>query len=132
MTEDPTLDHVFACARAALDKRGSDPVILDMRRLASFTDYFLLVSGSSDRRVQTIAEAAIQAMKELGLRPSGVEGLRDGRWVLVDFSDWVVHVFYEEVRSFYDLEGLWFDAKRVELPPAVSAPANRATQGSRS
>jgi ribosome-associated protein len=130
MTEEPTLDHVFACARAAADKRGTDLMILEVGELSSFTDYFLLVSGSSDRRVQTIAEGVIQAMKERGVRPSGVEGLRDGRWVLVDYGDWVVHVFYEEVRGFYDLEGLWFDAARVEPPPEGFGPAGRATQGS--
>jgi ribosome-associated protein len=129
MSEESTLDHVFACARAAVDKRGSDLVILDVSGLSSFTDYFLVVSGSSDRRVQTIAEAVIQVMKERGVRPFGVEGMRDGRWALADFGDWVVHVFYEEARGFFDLEGLWFDAKRVEPPSEVFEPADRVSQG---
>lgn len=122
MTEDPILDLVFECARVAADKRGTDLVVLDLRKLASFTDFFLLVSASSDRRVQTIAEAAVQAMKERGVSPLGTEGLREGRWALVDFGDFVLHVFYEEARGQFDLEGFWFDAKRVEIPAEVLAP----------
>lgn len=116
MTEDATLETVMACVGAALDKRGADPVVLDVRKLSGVTDYYLIVSGSSDRRVQTIAEAVLDSAAEGGRKPLGVEGLREGRWVLLDFGDWVAHVFYEEVREFYDLEGLWFDAPRVEIP----------------
>jgi ribosome-associated protein len=128
MTEETSLQSVFACARVAVDMRARDPMILDVRDLCSFTDYFLIVSGSSDRRVQTIAEAIIQDMKERGVRPVGVEGLREGRWVLVDFGDWVVHVFYEDIRAFYDLEGLWFDAKRVEPPVEAKEQGDRIIQ----
>ena len=131
MTDDPTLDHLFACARAAADKRATDVVALDVRGLSSFTDYFLIASGSSDRRVQTIAEAVVTTMKELGVRPLGMEGAREGRWVLVDFGEWVVHVFYEDVRGVFDLEGLWFDAKRVELPAEVFEPAQKTPAGAR-
>ncbi len=123
MPEASPLDAIFACAAAALDKRADDPVVLDVRGLSGVADYFLIVTGSSDRRVQTIAEAAIEAMKERGVRPLGVVGLREGRWVLVDYGEWVLHVFYEELRGFYDLEGLWFDAKRVELPSEVAGMA---------
>ncbi len=126
MSETSTLDAVFECARAAADKRGTDLLVLDVRELSSFTDYFLLVSGSSDRRVQTIGEAVLQAMKQRGIRPLGSEGLRQGRWVLLDFGSWVVHVFYEDLRAFYDLEGLWFDAKQVSLPPDVFRAAETA------
>jgi len=131
MTEDATLDHLFACAKAAADKRATDLVALDVRGLASFTDYFLIVSGSSDRRVQTIADAVVETMKGRGVRPLGTEGAREGRWVLVDFGDWVVHVFYEDVRGFFDLEGLWFDAKRVELPAEVLEPERHSSAGVR-
>jgi ribosome-associated protein len=131
MTEDATLEHLFAGAKAAADKRATDLVALDVRGLSSFTDYFLIASGSSDRRVQAIADAVVDAMKERGLRPLGKEGTREGRWVLVDFGDWVVHVFYEDVRGFYDLEGLWFDAKRVELPAEIFEPAQRTSTGTR-
>ncbi len=122
MSEDPILERVLTCARAAADKRGSDIVVLDVRKVASFSDYFLIVSGSSDRRVQSIAEAVLQRMKEQGRRPFGVEGVREGRWALLDFGDWVVHVFYEDVRAEFGLEELWFDAPRVPLPEDVLEP----------
>ncbi|MBI5442632.1 MAG: ribosome silencing factor [Deltaproteobacteria bacterium] len=121
MTEERALQRIFACAAAAVEKRAERPVVLDVRGLSGVADYYLIVSGSSDRRVQTIAEAVIETMREEGVRPLGVEGLREGRWVLVDFGEWVAHVFYEEMRDFYDLEGLWFDAPRVELPAGLEA-----------
>ncbi len=119
MTEASALENVFACARAAADRKAGDLRVLDVRGLSSFTDYFLIASGSSDRRVQSIAEAVVEAMKERGIRPLGVEGVREGRWALIDFGEWVVHVFYEDLRAFYDLEGLWFDARPVEIPAEV-------------
>ncbi len=130
MSETAILDRVLDCARVAADKRGTDVVVLDVGKMSSFTDYFLIVSGSSDRRVQTIAESIVQAMKEQGVSPLGVEGLRDGRWALVDFGAWVVHVFYEEARGVFDLEEFWFDAPRVELPDDLYLPVS-ATPGGR-
>ncbi len=126
MEENGTLERVFECARVAAEKRGTDIVVLDMRATASFTDYFLIVNGSSDRRVQTVAEAVLEAMKRRGVRPLGVEGLKEGRWVLLDFGDWVVHVFYEEARAEYGLEDLWFDAPRVEVPAHLLEPRREA------
>lgn len=133
MTPASTLDNVLACAKTVRDRKGSDPQVLDVRGLSSFTDYFLIVSGSSDRRVQSIAEAVVEEMKSRGIRPLGMEGLREGRWVVIDFGEWVVHVFYEDVRAFYDLEGLWFDARSVEIPaePADGPVASQATSGVR-
>ncbi|GAB4253931.1 MAG: ribosome silencing factor [Deferrisoma sp.] len=110
------------CAAAAAEKRGADLAVLDVRKLAGFTDYFLIVSGSSDRRVQSIAEGVLDAMKERGVRPLGVEGIREGRWALLDFGDWVVHVFYEDVRQEFGLEDLWFDAPRVPVPGEILHP----------
>ncbi|MDF1553323.1 MAG: ribosome silencing factor [Deferrisomatales bacterium] len=130
MSETGILDRVLDCARVAADKRGTDIVVLDVGKMSSFTDYFLIVSGSSDRRVQTIAESIVQRMKEQGVLPLGVEGLRDGRWALIDFGDWVVHVFYEEARGVFDLEEFWFDAPRVELPEDLYVPVS-ATPGGR-
>ena len=129
MSETAILDRVLDCARVAADKRGTDVVVLDVGKMSSFTDYFLIVSGSSDRRVQTIAESIVQAMKEKGVSPLGVEGLRDGRWALVDFGAWVVHVFYEEARGVFDLEEFWFDAPRVELPDDLYLPVSAAPGG---
>ncbi|MBI5016590.1 MAG: ribosome silencing factor [Deltaproteobacteria bacterium] len=130
MTEDQTLSNVLAGVRAAVDRRGAQPVVLDVRRLSGVTDYYVIVSGSSDRRVQAIAEGVLEALGERGVRPLGVEGIAEGRWALVDYGDWVLHVFYEELRGYYDLEGLWFDAPRVELPADTpeSSPAHPAVR----
>lgn len=131
MTEASTLDLVLECARVAADKRGADLLILDVKGKSSFTDYFFLVSGSSDRRVQTIAEAVVEAMKKRGHRPLGVEGVREGRWALIDFGEWVVHVFYQDLRGVFDLEGLWFDAVEVPIPAEILEPEAQVSQGRR-
>lgn len=123
MADDSTLALLFECVRAAADRRGSNPVLLDVRRLSGVTDYYLVVSGSSDRRVQAIGDGILEAMAERGVRPLGVEGLKEGRWVVLDYGEWVVHAFYEELRGYYDLEGLWFDAPRVEVPAEFLAPS---------
>jgi ribosome-associated protein len=104
---------------AALSKKALEPVLLDVTGQASYTDYILLVSGSSDRHVQTITDAVIEALGKERRRPIGVEGTREGQWSLIDFGDLVVHVFYHPMRDFYDLEGLWCDAPRVaiDVPP---------------
>jgi ribosome-associated protein len=128
---DPIREAVLACARVAADNKAADLLLLDVRRLTTIADYFLLASGSSDRRVQSIAEAVLDAMRERGRRPLGAEGLREGRWVLLDFGDFVVHVFYEEVRAAFDLEGLWFDAERVELPSEILEPPRPVLPGTR-
>jgi ribosome-associated protein len=100
---------------AALEKKALEPVLLEVKDHSSYTDYILLVSARSDRHVQAVADAVIEALKKRGTRPLGVEGKRDGHWTLLDFGDLVVHVFYHPMREFYDLEGLWIDAPRVPL-----------------
>ena len=101
-----------------MDRKAIDLVILEVKDLSSFTDYFLICSGNSDRQVQAIAAHLEEKLGKEGLRPLGMEGKRDGRWVLLDYGDVVVHVFYNPVREFYDLERLWSEAPRLELPPA--------------
>jgi ribosome-associated protein len=103
------------CLKAALEKKALDPVLLELKGTTSFTDYFLLCSGKSDRQVQAIAQGIEEALKKKGIRPLGQEGMTGGRWVLMDFADVVVHIFLEPVRNFYDLEGLWIDAPRINL-----------------
>jgi ribosome-associated protein len=103
------------CLKAALEKKALDPVLLELKGASSFTDYFLLCSGKSDRQVQAIAQAIEEALKKKGIRPLGQEGMIGGRWVLIDYEDVVVHIFLEPVRRFYDLEGLWIEAKRIDL-----------------
>jgi len=110
-------ERAFLCARALMDRKAIDLVILEVKDLSSFTDYFLICSGNSDRQVQAIARHAEEKLGEEGLHPLGIEGKRDGRWVLLDYGDVVIHVFYHPVREFYDLERLWSEAPRLELPP---------------
>ena len=109
----------IAAMEAALDKRALDPVLIDVSAMGSYTDFIGVVSGRSDRQVDAIAEAIGLAMKARGLYPLGREGSGTGRWTLLDFGAFVVHVFYHPVREFYDLESLWIEAPRVKLdvPP---------------
>jgi ribosome-associated protein len=100
---------------AALEKKGLEPVLLDVSELCSYTEYLLLVSGRSDRQVEAIAEAVGIELKKRGRTALGVEGISSGQWALLDYGDVVVHVFYHPVREHYDLEGLWIDATRVEI-----------------
>ena len=105
------------CARAALDHKAIDLAILEVKKLSSFADYFVISSGSSDRQVQAIASHIEEKLGKQGLHPLGIEGKREGRWVLLDYGDVVIHIFYQPVREFYDLERLWSDAPKLELPP---------------
>ncbi len=109
------LELATICGRAALDAKAEDLLILDVRGIASFTDYFVIMSGRSSRHVQGLAETLESAMRSKRISAAKAEGIKDGMWVLLDFGDVVVHIFYHEQRSFYDLEGLWHDAPRVEI-----------------
>jgi len=95
------------------DKKAKDIVVLDVRKITTISDYFIICSTSNERQARAIADDLRVRMKELGKRELGVEGVADGRWVLQDFADIVVHVFHESQREFYDIEGLWADAKQV-------------------
>jgi len=101
--------------KAAVEKKAFDIVLLEMRKITSFTDYFLLCSGRSDRQVQAIAQSIEDELEKEGVRLLGQEGKTEGRWILMDYGDVVVHIFLEPIRAFYDLEGLWIDAPRVDL-----------------
>ena len=104
------------CAKAALEKKAFNVTILELKKASSLTDYFLICSGRSDRQVQAIAESIEEKMSEKGARPLGEEGMREGRWVLMDYDDVVIHIFYDPVRRHYDLEGLWIEAPRIDSP----------------
>lgn len=104
-----------ACAQVALDTKAEDVVILDVRGVSSFTDYFVIMSGRSTRHVQGLAETIEGALRSKRVKTAKAEGLQEGMWVLLDFDDVVVHIFYHDQRSFYDLEGLWHDAARIRL-----------------
>jgi len=103
------------CARTAVEKKAEDLIILDVRKLCSFTDYFVIISGRSTRHVQGLAEAIEDEFRSKRLSTSKSEGLKEGIWVLLDYSDVIVHIFYSETRKFYDIEGLWHDAPRISL-----------------
>jgi len=109
------LDKAVLCLKIINERKAIDPVLFDVRELTSITDYFIVTSGSSSRQVQTIAKHIVRRMREEGLKVYGMEGEQQGHWVLIDYNDVVIHVFYEPVREFYDLEGLWAEAPRVDL-----------------
>lgn len=109
----------FVAAGYALEKKGLDLRLLELSGLSSLTDYLLIVTGRSDRQVQAIAEAIrLGLKKDHATLPLAVEGMDEGRWVLLDYGDVMIHVFQESVRHFYDLEGLWSDAPEVPVPGA--------------
>ena len=103
-------------AEAALDKKAARIEIIDVRGKVDYTDYVVVMSGRSDRQVAAIARGIEEDLKQKhGAKCSGVEGLPQGNWVLLDFGDVVVHIFHQDTRGYYDLEGLWLDADRVEF-----------------
>lgn len=113
------LEKAKISAEAAIDLKATNPVAIDVHELVSFADVFVILTGRSDRQVRAIAEAIARALSRRDEKPLSIEGLDEGRWVLMDFADVIVHVFQEEVRSQYDLERLWSDAPRLDLglPP---------------
>ena len=113
-------EKTLLLTRFALEKKAYDLVVLEVRELTSIADYFSLCSGRSDRQVQSIAQGLDENGREEGFKPFAVEGMQRGHWVLMDFSDVIVHVFYEPVREFYDLDGLWGHAPRAKLPEAYA------------
>jgi ribosome-associated protein len=126
-----TRTQAIAAMEAALDKRALEPVLIDVSGIGSYTDFIGIVSGRSDRQVDAIAEGISQALKAHGLRPLGQEGSGNGRWTLLDFGAFVIHVFYHPVREFYDLESLWIEAPRVKLdvPPEATLQQPDALYG---
>jgi len=105
-------------AGAAMDKKALDPIVLDLRDLSSVADFFVILTGTSDRHVQAVAHNVMEAFDSLGTKLLGEEGLRNGNWVLMDYGEIVVHVFLESVREYYDIERLWLDAPRLDLDGA--------------
>lgn len=104
--------------RAAESKKATDLKVLDLTGITSFTDYFLVCTGANQRQIQAISDEIGQKLKERGEYPISVEGYRDAEWVLVDYGDFVVHIFSPRARAYYDLERLWRNAKNVSIPAA--------------
>ncbi len=115
MKQPDALVKAARAAEAAADRKAEDLVALDVRGLTSFADVFLLATGRSTRQVRSIADAVEEAAIALGDKPLGIEGYDEGRWILLDLGDVIVHVFHNEVRDFYDLERLWSEAPALEL-----------------
>jgi len=112
--------EVQLAIRCAADKKAFDIVALDLRSIASFTEFFIIASGSNQRQVQAVADViSEQLKKQLQTRPVRVEGYNAAEWVLLDYGDFIVHMFNEKSREFYDLARLWRDARRVEIPPDI-------------
>jgi ribosome-associated protein len=114
-------ERVRLALHAAAEKKAHDLVVLDLREVASFTDYFVIASGTNVRQVQAVAdEVQEQLRRQLNVRPARVEGYNSAEWVLLDYGDFILHVFEEKSRRFYDLERLWRDAARVPVPADVA------------
>jgi ribosome-associated protein len=120
-TDTGGLDGAMAALSVALDKKALEPILLDVRELCSYCNYQLVISGRSDRQVDAISEGIQVALKQDGMRPLSSEGMRSGQWALLDYGDFVVHVFHHPVREHYDLEGLWNDAPRVPIEVPADA-----------
>lgn len=123
MTSSDGLQKALLCTRAALERKAIDLVVVDVGALTSITDYLVICTGRSDRQVQSIAQAIEEALGTQSIRPISIEGMRRGQWVLLDYGDVVVHVFYQPVREFYDLERLWEHAPRVQIPEPLRSEA---------
>ena len=118
---EPLDERVLLALHAAAEKKAHDLVVLDLREVASFTDFFVIASGTNVRQVQAVAdEVQEQLRRRLGVKPARVEGYNTAEWVLLDYGDFILHVFEEKSRRFYDLERLWRDAARVAVPADVS------------
>ena len=121
---DPSLDLYV---KAALGRKALGLVVLDVRDLTSVADAFIICSGRSNRQVTAIAEFIQTELKKVGIKPLSVEGKKEGHWVLLDYGHVIIHVFYESVRNFYDLEGLWVDAKRIKTKSLIEAMKKEVT-----
>jgi ribosome-associated protein len=120
MDTDFAPEPICRAVQAARDKKALDLVLLDLRARVAFTDYFLLCTGTSTRQVQAIADAVEEQLGRMGFAPVHVEGYESAEWVLIDCLDFVVHIFSERARAYYDLERLWRSARRIPIPEETS------------
>jgi len=119
-------ERICSALHSAGEKKAIDPVVLDLREIASFTDYFVIVSGQNERQVQAISDEVYEQLKKSGETAARVEGYKTAEWILLDYGDFVVHVFEQKARQFYDLERLWRESKRVALPPEFGNDSGRS------
>jgi ribosome-associated protein len=114
-------EKALLCVRFALEKKAYDLVVMEVGDLTSLADYFVVCTGRSDTQVQAITQSVETNLARLGIHPLAIEGYGHGQWVVLDYGDVVVHIFFEPVREFYDLERLWSGAPRVGLPEPYSS-----------
>jgi ribosome-associated protein len=119
-------ERIITALQAASEKKALDLVVMDLREVATFTDYFVIVSGTNQRQVQAISDDVFERLKKAGTPAARVEGRQTAEWILLDYGDFIVHVFDDKARKFYDLERLWRDAKRIE-PPSEFAAASESS-----
>jgi ribosome-associated protein len=117
-------ERIRMALKAAAEKKALDLIVLDLREIASFTDYFVITSGTNERQVQAISDEVFETLKKAGTAAARVEGYKTAEWILLDYGDFVVHVFDEKARRFYDLERLWRESRRVELPKELAGEAS--------
>jgi ribosome-associated protein len=117
-------ERIRMALSGAAEKKAMNSVVLDLRQIASFTDYFVITSGTNERQVQAISDEIVETLKRAGTPTARVEGYKSAEWILLDYGDFVVHVFDEKARKFYDLERLWRESQRVELPPELQGEFN--------
>ena len=98
-----------------LEKKAVNPVILDLKKFQTFTDYFIIVSGTSNKHAQALADSVKEFNKKSKFPLLGEEGYRDGKWILLDYGEVIIHIFDEELREFYDIEGLWLEAEKIDV-----------------
>ena len=110
-----SLERALKCAEFALDKKGVDVKILEIARISSIADYLVLATGMSDKQVQAIADSVRKGLKKFG-KALDIEGVREGKWVVIDYGDVLVHIFVDELRHYYDLDKLWGDAPLIDNP----------------
>ncbi len=129
MTNKQVFEKALLCIRFALDKKAYDLELLEVSKLTSVADYFLICTGRSDTQVRAIAQHIEESLAGRGIRPLAMEGYKRGQWVLIDYGDVVIHIFYQPIRGFYDLEGLWMRAPRVRLPEPYYSQARSFVTG---
>ncbi len=115
-----SIEKARLCLKTIQERKALDPVLLHVEALTSVADYFIITGGSSTRQVQAIARHLRDTLRQAGVRPFGAEGEQDGHWILMDYGDVIIHIFYQPLREFYDLEGFWSEAPQVNTePPAL-------------
>ncbi len=121
-------ERMLVALYVADEKKAQDTIVLDLTPVASFTDFFIITSGANQRQVQAIADDVVLRLKRMGTRVVRVEGYASGEWVLLDYGDFVMHIFDQKSRTFFDLERLWRDATRVAVKPELIAKAGTASE----